>query len=42
MIGTLASVTSGVAWGVHVVRVHDVLEAALTARMADSIYRFPQ
>lgn len=39
MLGTMASVSAGVGWGVHMVRVHDVAETLSTVRVADSIYK---
>ena len=37
--GTLASTTAGIAAGVDIVRVHDVLANARAAKVADAIYR---
>ena len=37
--GTIATVVAAIANGANIVRVHDVLEAARAAQMADAIYR---
>ncbi len=39
--GTAATVALGIAWGVDMVRVHDVREMARVARMTDAVLRTP-